>query len=484
MDDDPSSWFKLVDADNSGQLSKQELHEVFAATLDVDLGCLDELIKARWEEWDPDRTGSIGLAALKKHRLAAFIRRALPGRPPAAEASAPPLSSDAGGWFDHWDAGLCGKLSKDEVARGLIKNFGSNGELDVIRQTLEAVWQVFVVPESAEDAAAAAAAAQLFGGHGETGGWITRETFVQAEGLGDTLAASLRKFEPPVSHSTPRAAAGQTAGQRCGGCGKVHALVGDRVIRRDGAADGQPGTIRVDKEDEDGTAGVVWDFGSGEPEWFAWAADGPPELTFVQPTYQSPAALAVAETAALSVPLAAALLRRTNGDARTALDAFFSGRADPDTLAAEVPPLQMHHRARVLPDAEEVERLVVAHAKLEWSATRAQQVGREGWVLELDAADGTVRLDHAGTKCWYPTAAVFGVDDRTARPPPRFAIGAAVDCHMGSGTWQRGVVTEHWVRGSPYRIQVDGGAITAPSDRDTVIKLAPAEPEPASDPFS
>lgn len=37
VQDEPAGWFHLVDADGSGKLSKRELYEVFAATLDVDL---------------------------------------------------------------------------------------------------------------------------------------------------------------------------------------------------------------------------------------------------------------------------------------------------------------------------------------------------------------------------------------------------------------------------------------------------------------
>ena len=58
LEEDPRGWFQLVDADGSGRLSRQELYEVFAATLDVDLDCLDELISKRWAEWDGGNTVS------------------------------------------------------------------------------------------------------------------------------------------------------------------------------------------------------------------------------------------------------------------------------------------------------------------------------------------------------------------------------------------------------------------------------------------
>ena len=59
---DVENWFRLVDTGGTGRLSKVEVRDVFAATLDVDQASLDEVIAARWNEWDTDGTGDIAKA--------------------------------------------------------------------------------------------------------------------------------------------------------------------------------------------------------------------------------------------------------------------------------------------------------------------------------------------------------------------------------------------------------------------------------------
>jgi len=101
------------------------------------------------------------------------------------------------------------------------------------------------------------------------------------------------------------------------------------------------------------------------------------------------------------------------------------------------------------------------------------------------------RLEHypGKAKCWYPLDALFGVLDPqvgggggggSTGAPLRFRVGERVDCFMGRGVWKRGTVEDLWVRGNPYGIRVDGGGtITAPADRDHVVRAAAGRPEPS-----
>merc|ERR1712183_204299 len=47
-----------------------------------------------------------------------------------------------------------------------------------------------------------------------------------------------------------------------------------------------------------------------------------------------------------------------------------------------------------------------------------------------------------------------GFESCLAEDPLRFQVGEVV--YAKTGTWQRGVVLEHWVEGNPYKIQLDG----------------------------
>lgn len=117
---DVTRWFNLVDRDGSGCLKREEVRDVFAATLDVDQSSLDQVIAARWDEWDSDQTG--GITEDQLSRVLAFVQRALPGR---RRREPPALTTDKGGWFDHFDERLRGTLNKQQMARALIKTLTS-----------------------------------------------------------------------------------------------------------------------------------------------------------------------------------------------------------------------------------------------------------------------------------------------------------------------------------------------------------------------
>ena len=81
--------------------------------------------------------GYITSAALAERRLGAFMRRALPGRRPPGDTLAPPLASDAGGWFDHWDDDGEGHMGEGDVLRALVHSLEIRGDRSQIQGTAD-----------------------------------------------------------------------------------------------------------------------------------------------------------------------------------------------------------------------------------------------------------------------------------------------------------------------------------------------------------
>jgi hypothetical protein len=144
-------------------------------------------------------------------RMLTFVQRALPGRrfrPP------PQLLEDQGGWFDYFDEKLSGCLNKDQLARAVIKTLGRNSGVDhdEVRAIIESIWGVFAGEEEAS---------------------IKRDTFTAEGGLWEAIAAALpqsaenARLERQAAHERH----GEVPGRPCGGCGKIHVYVGDRVSR-------------------------------------------------------------------------------------------------------------------------------------------------------------------------------------------------------------------------------------------------------------
>ena len=83
--------------------------------------------------------------------------------------------------------------------------------------------------------------------------------------------------------------------------------------------------------------------------------------------------------------------------------------------------------------------------------------------------------------------AIWSVDEERLREangevtPFRFAVGDAVECCLGAGEWQRGVVLKQYHREAawpsdrwmPYHVQLDDGElIWAPADSNACIRSA------------
>ena len=63
---DVEAWYKLVDIDGDGHLSREEVVQALRALLPLDLGALDAATSSEemWDAFDPDHSGTIELEEL------------------------------------------------------------------------------------------------------------------------------------------------------------------------------------------------------------------------------------------------------------------------------------------------------------------------------------------------------------------------------------------------------------------------------------
>eukprot|EP01065_Artemidia_motanka_P011765 TRINITY_DN1640_c0_g2_i1.p1 TRINITY_DN1640_c0_g2~~TRINITY_DN1640_c0_g2_i1.p1 ORF type:complete len:521 (+),score=110.97 TRINITY_DN1640_c0_g2_i1:64-1563(+) len=166
---DPKRWFALADLDGTGALKRDEVRDVLRATVACDEDALDKTICRKWSDWDVGSRGAIRFEDLQ--RLLQFVRENLPGRQQKGEA--PFIGSDPLSWFEYWDQDGSGALSKDEVARALIKTFDqADRHVAETQRMLESVWPIFDVTGSNS---------------------ITKDEFLRRDGLSDTVVASLNR---------------------------------------------------------------------------------------------------------------------------------------------------------------------------------------------------------------------------------------------------------------------------------------------------
>jgi hypothetical protein len=172
LDSDPAGWFKLVDMNGDGGLSKQEIKYVLLAQIPVEEVVLDEELESNFNKWDKNKDGVIRQDELMDPRsgLIAYFKNKM--RRGVEEV--PDIKRDKNAWYLHYDENNNGSLQKDEVVRGLIQTFkiSHNAErMQAIRSTVEAVWPIF---------------------DSDGSGSIEKGEFLRAgEGLADTIIATL-----------------------------------------------------------------------------------------------------------------------------------------------------------------------------------------------------------------------------------------------------------------------------------------------------
>jgi len=183
---DPDGWFSAVDLDHNNKLTRFEAVEALKAQFPVDVAAIDAALAdpahTLWQQWDIDGSGTLERNELlaKPGGLVASIASGQLFSPQAlSTGQSPPLDlSNKMAWFDYWDSPLAGgdnsgTLDKEEVIRGLLKTLRITSDaahVTQMRSTLDAVWCIFDTDGS---------------------GTIERGEFLQADGLADTVVATL-----------------------------------------------------------------------------------------------------------------------------------------------------------------------------------------------------------------------------------------------------------------------------------------------------
>eukprot|EP01060_Flectonema_neradi_P004420 TRINITY_DN1284_c1_g1_i3.p1 TRINITY_DN1284_c1_g1~~TRINITY_DN1284_c1_g1_i3.p1 ORF type:complete len:257 (+),score=52.83 TRINITY_DN1284_c1_g1_i3:124-894(+) len=161
-------WFQLVDVDQSGNLSSEEIKDVVRATCDVSEGDVDKIIDNKFDGWDKDI--SQGIEWSEFPQVITFIRERMP---PKVSTTPPSITANTEGWYDYWDEDLSGKLEKDEVCRALIKAF-ENGQgiqrIREMRRIVATIWPLFDKDKTDS---------------------ISREEFLATDSLADTIIAAI-----------------------------------------------------------------------------------------------------------------------------------------------------------------------------------------------------------------------------------------------------------------------------------------------------
>jgi len=172
-DTNPKMWFDCVDADSSQTLSKSEVLDVLKALFLIDYKALEKSVDSLWPRWDKDRSGELDFSELcdPKTGLLVYVKVHF-----AREKQQPPpqlTMSNREEWFQYFDDDDGGTLDKEEIVRALVKTFRLSTDLrkvNEIRTVLDNVWSIFDTDGSGE---------------------IELEEFVQRDGLGETVIASL-----------------------------------------------------------------------------------------------------------------------------------------------------------------------------------------------------------------------------------------------------------------------------------------------------
>ena len=129
--EDPDAWFKCVDSDNSGFLSRTEVVDALKAQLPLDWERFEkEMVPEMWKRWDHNDDGKLTLEELKgKHGLLEWIQIHYPNNRPVVE---PPPIEQKEEWFDHWDEDKSLEIEEVELVRALIKTLKLSSDISKV----------------------------------------------------------------------------------------------------------------------------------------------------------------------------------------------------------------------------------------------------------------------------------------------------------------------------------------------------------------
>jgi hypothetical protein len=192
----PVEWFETMDMNRNGRLEMKEVTRAVAATLPVDVDVLEQVLPELWLTWGKTPQDSLSFKELLGPQgllwqLQESSQQSGPRILHVSSETSPEFQSNKFGWFTHWDVDGSGVLDREEVVRGLTKQFHSDLSRDVcskklrMRQVVEELW-----PKVDLDA----------------NGKITLHEFVKDDGLADLILRQFKakRTKSPVGTTSPR----------------------------------------------------------------------------------------------------------------------------------------------------------------------------------------------------------------------------------------------------------------------------------------
>jgi Ca2+-binding EF-hand superfamily protein len=167
---DPRAWFAIMDEDNDGALTYEEIIHGLKSQLKLDWHRIETDVDTLFSKWDADRNGTVSFTefADPSRGVMAYLQQKYPQNP---RPLPPNIRADKHAWFRYWDEDNSGELDKDEVIRALVKTFRLYDiEYHTVVNMVDIIWPLFDVDGS---------------------GKIDINEFVQPDNLADTICAQL-----------------------------------------------------------------------------------------------------------------------------------------------------------------------------------------------------------------------------------------------------------------------------------------------------
>ncbi len=138
-------WFSYLDSDNDGSLSYDEILDGLKAQIPLEWPQIECDVDAKWGRWDKNGDGTISKEEFFRP-TDGFLAYLTSHYPQVPHPPPPDIKINKEAWFRYWDHDNSGQLSKDEVARALVKTFKlyqTNVPPSVILESLDVIWSVF-----------------------------------------------------------------------------------------------------------------------------------------------------------------------------------------------------------------------------------------------------------------------------------------------------------------------------------------------------
>ena len=148
LKDDPDAWFRCVDVEGNGQLTRTQVQEVLVTQFPLDVTKFEEAMETLWPRWDHDLSGYVTREEFlsPESGLLSDVRTQLLKMPQQPPQPVPNISTERLKWFEHFDPAGAGALSQEAVVRGLIKTYGLGSDLAQVQQMrtlVGAIWGIF-----------------------------------------------------------------------------------------------------------------------------------------------------------------------------------------------------------------------------------------------------------------------------------------------------------------------------------------------------